>query len=65
MKNIVRKIETCLQKASKPSSKKELEFVERYLGTKRKFLCVKAGLRDEILRESVKEVKKEWIYFEL
>jgi len=58
MKNVAEKIRSCLQKASKPTSKKELNFVERYLGTRRKFLCVKAGVRDEILHETVKEVKK-------
>lgn len=47
-----------LRKAVKKCPQKELDFVERYLGTKRKFICVKATDRDKIILESLHELKE-------
>jgi len=58
MPDLADKIKKDLQKAGKSCSKKQLDFVERYLGTKRKFISVKAAVRDKIIRESLQELKE-------
>jgi len=57
MENLVDRIKKNLRKAGRSCPQKELDFVERYLGTKRKFICVKAAERDKIIRESLHELK--------
>jgi len=53
----ITKITKELQKIGRPCSKAERDFVLRYLGTSKKFLCVKAPDRDKLLREVLKETK--------
>jgi len=57
MQKIAEQIKKALRGAGKTCPQKELDFVERYLGTKRKFVCVKAADRDKIIRESLREIK--------
>jgi 3-methyladenine DNA glycosylase AlkD len=47
-----------IRKSSRDCEQKDAEFVQKYLGTKRKFLCLKAADRDKILRTAAEEVKK-------
>jgi 3-methyladenine DNA glycosylase AlkD len=58
MSSIIDKIKGDLKKAGRPCSERDREFVERYLGTKRKFLNVKSPDRDKILREVAREIKE-------
>lgn len=57
MKKLADEIRISLAKLAKSCPDKEREFVKKYLGTKRKFLCVKSPERDKILRQTVKEIK--------
>jgi 3-methyladenine DNA glycosylase AlkD len=50
-------IKQSLADAGRLCPEKEYQFVERYLGTKRKFLNVKSPERDKILCNIVKEIK--------
>jgi len=58
MEKVIAKIKISLQKAAKPCPQKERGWVQKYLGTKRKFLCVKASERDKILRQTAGEIKE-------
>jgi 3-methyladenine DNA glycosylase AlkD len=58
MRKLADKIKQELQEASRPCPKNERDFVQRYLGSKRKFLNVKSADRDQILRSIVKEFKQ-------
>jgi len=53
----ITKIKKELRKMSQPCSAHDRDFVLRYLGTSKKFLCVKAPDRDKLLREVLKETK--------
>lgn len=57
MQKITNQIKKALREAAKSCPQKELDFVEHYLGTKRKFICVKAADRDKIIRVSLQELK--------
>lgn len=57
MENIVVKIKESLDKISKPCSDRDREFVLKYLGTKKKYLCIKAPDRDKLLSFIVRETK--------
>ena len=47
-----------IRQAAQGCEQKETEFVQKYLGTKRRHLCLKSPSRDKILREVSEELKK-------
>jgi 3-methyladenine DNA glycosylase AlkD len=57
MNHIATGIKESLDKISKPCSLRDRDFVLKYLGTKKKYLCIKAPDRDKILSSIVRETK--------
>ncbi len=57
MNNIAEKIRKSLKSARKKCSQKELDFVGRYLGTKRKLLNIYSAQRDKVIREYLGQMK--------
>lgn len=55
--DITEKIRRELRKTAKLCSDRDKLFVLKYLGTKKKYLCVKATDRDKLLREVLKETR--------
>ncbi|MFA5157632.1 MAG: DNA alkylation repair protein [Patescibacteria group bacterium] len=51
------KIRSAIREAAKNSSQKDADFVQKYLGTKRMFICVKSADRDKIIRKYSGELK--------
>lgn len=58
MNKIANGIIKSIREAAGGCKQGEVEFVKKYLGTKRKHLCLKAQMRDKILRQATKELKK-------
>lgn len=56
--DIAKKIQADLRKFAQKSSSSEVEFVQKYLGSNRKFICVKSPDRDKVLRQATAELKK-------
>lgn len=50
-------IQAEIRKAAKKCPQSEIDFVQKYLGTKRKFICLKAADRDKIIRKYSAELK--------
>lgn len=51
-------IQAEIRSAAKKCPQSEIDFVRKYLGTKRKFICVKSVDRDRIIRQSLAELKQ-------
>jgi len=58
MNKITNGIITSIRLTAEGCEQKETLFVQKYLGTKRKFLCLRSQSRDKILRTAAEELKK-------
>jgi len=55
----VKAIQKLIRDSAKPCGGKEAEWVQRYLGTKRKYICLKSADRNIILRQAVADLKSQ------
>jgi len=57
MKNIAQGIKSTIRRSAEKCPTEQAEFVQKYLGTKRKFICLKSADRDKILAQKTHELK--------